>query len=76
MFKSSPIKDPAERYSWLDLSRVVFTLELIQDLIIISLCFGLFTFMVLQIKTMFVELLTPLHFHTITADILSLLILV
>ena len=75
MYKSS-IKDSVERYSWLDLNRIVYTLELIQDLIIISLCFGLFAFMVLQIKTMFIALLAPLQFHTVTADILSLLILV
>lgn len=75
MYKSS-INDPVERHSWLDLNRIVYSLELIQDLIIISLCFGLFAFMVLQIKTMFVALLTPLQFHTVTADILSLLILV
>lgn len=67
---------PVERDSWLNLNRIVYTLELIQDLIIISLCFGLFAFMMLQIRTMFIALLSPLQFHVITADILSLLILV
>ena len=75
MYKSF-VNSPVERDSWLNLDRIVQSLELIQDLIIISLCFGLFTFMVLQIKTMFIALLAPLKFHTITADILSLLILV
>ncbi len=79
MYKSisnSTLNSPVERDSWLNLNRIVHILELIQDLIVISLCFGLFAFMVLQIKVMFVALLTPLQFHTITADILSLLILV
>ncbi|RMD68188.1 phosphate-starvation-inducible PsiE family protein [Cyanobacterium sp. DS4] len=75
MYKSIS-NSPVERDSWLNLNRIVYTLELIQDLIVISLCFGLFAFMVLQIKIMFVALLTPLKFDTITADILSLLILV
>lgn len=75
MYKSF-INTSVERESWLNLNRIVNILELIQDLIIISLCFGLFAFMVLQIKTMFIALLEPLQFHTVTADILSLLILV
>jgi uncharacterized membrane protein (DUF373 family) len=75
MYKSFP-NSSIERESWLNLGRIVQTLELIQDLIVICLCFGLFGFMVLQIKTMFMTLLLPLQFHTVTADILSLLILV
>jgi uncharacterized membrane protein (DUF373 family) len=75
MYKSFP-NTPIERESWLNLARIVQTLELIQDLIVICLCFGLFGFMVLQIKAMFMALLSPLQFHIITADILSLLILV
>jgi uncharacterized membrane protein (DUF373 family) len=75
MYKSA-INPSVERESLLNLNRIVNILELIQDLIIISLCFGLFAFMVLQIKTMFIALLAPMQFHTVTADILSLLILV
>lgn len=59
---------------WLNLARIVQSLELIQDLIIISLCIGLFGFMVLQIYAMIISLLPPLQFHVVTADILSLLI--
>jgi uncharacterized membrane protein (DUF373 family) len=59
---------------WLNLGKIVQALELIQDLIIISLCLGLFGFMVLQIRLMFLSLLPPLQFHVVTADILSLLI--
>jgi uncharacterized membrane protein (DUF373 family) len=65
-----------QRDSWLNLDRIVQALELTQDLIVISLCLGLFGFMVLQIRIMFLALLSPLQFHTIAADILSLLILV
>ncbi|OKH21687.1 hypothetical protein NIES593_14730 [Hydrococcus rivularis NIES-593] len=67
---------PLERYSWLSLSRIVFALELVQDLIVICLCIGLFSFMVLEIREMFVSLLPPLEFQAVTADILFLLILV
>lgn len=61
---------------WINLTWVVRTLETIQDLIVISLCIGLFAFMVIQIRDMFVSLLPPLNFQQVTADILFLLILV
>jgi uncharacterized membrane protein (DUF373 family) len=57
-------------------SRIVKTLELVQDAIAISLCIGLFCVMVLQLKEIFLSLVTTLHFHDITADILFILILV
>jgi uncharacterized membrane protein (DUF373 family) len=56
--------------------RVVQVLEMIQDLIVISLCIGLFSFMVLEVREMFMSLLPPIQFRVITADILFLLILV
>ncbi|MFM7887583.1 MAG: phosphate-starvation-inducible PsiE family protein [Pseudanabaena sp.] len=56
--------------------RIVNTLELVQDSIAISLCIGLFCVMVLQMKEIFLSLLTTLRFHEITADILFILILV
>ncbi|NJQ97777.1 MAG: hypothetical protein HC784_09360, partial [Hydrococcus sp. CSU_1_8] len=59
-----------ERYSWLSLPRVVYALELVQDLIVICLCIGLFSFMVLEIKEMFISLFPPLEFQAVTADIL------
>lgn len=55
---------------------VVQVLESVQDLIIVSLCIGLFSFMLLQLREMFVSLLPPLDFQVVTADILFLLILV
>jgi uncharacterized membrane protein (DUF373 family) len=65
---------PIKQERWLNLGRIVQSLELVQDLIIISLCLGLFCFMVLQIRAMILSLLPPLQFHAVTADILSLLI--
>lgn len=64
--------------TWLDRSLIVRALEFVQDLIVISLCLGLFGVMVLQLKDMFVSLLSPVNFnfHVITADILFVLILV
>ncbi|EKV02783.1 putative membrane protein [Leptolyngbya sp. PCC 7375] len=62
--------------SWFSGTHVVRFLELIQDLIVISLCIGLFSFMVMQLREMFLSLLPPLNFPQVTADILFLLILV
>ncbi len=57
-------------------SRVVRALEMVQDLIVVSLCIGLFCVMVIQLRAMFFSLLPPLNFRAVTADILFLLILV
>ena len=62
--------------TWLNGNYVVRLLELVQDLIVISLCIGLFSFMVMQLREMFLSLLPPLDFPRVTADILFLLILV
>lgn len=56
--------------------RLVRSLEFVQDLIVICLCIGLFSFMVIEIRDMFISLLPPLNFQVVTADILFLLILV
>ncbi|TRT83257.1 MAG: hypothetical protein EWV63_17825 [Microcystis aeruginosa Ma_OC_H_19870700_S124] len=66
-----PIKKPSPM-----MVRVVQVLETIQDLIVISLCIGLFSFMVLEVRELFMSLLPPIQFRIITADILFLLILV
>ncbi len=63
-------------YGWLNRNNTVRFLESIQDLIVVSLCIGLFTFMVIQLRAMFLSLLPPLDFPVVTADILFLLILV
>jgi uncharacterized membrane protein (DUF373 family) len=60
----------------LNRNRIVRSLELIQDVIVISLCIGLFSFMAIQVRDMFLSLLPPLNFQVVTADILFLLILV
>ncbi len=54
--------------SWLNGSTVVRLLESVQDLIVISLCIGLFSFMVMQLRQMFLSLLPPLNFPEVTAD--------
>lgn len=61
---------------WLNLRLIVSALETVQDLIVISLCIGLFCFMVLELREMFFSLLPPLNFKQVTADILFLLVLV
>nr|WP_253274306.1 phosphate-starvation-inducible PsiE family protein [Myxosarcina sp. GI1] len=67
---------PTPWYKLLNSSSVIQILEFIQDLIIISLCIGLFSFMAIQLRELFVSLLPPLNFPMVTADILFLLILV
>ena len=72
-----PLKHSATPwYKWLNNNAVIKILEFIQDLIIISLCIGLFGFMTLQLREMFVSLLPPLNFTRVTSDILFVLILV
>lgn len=64
---------------WLDIlysGGVIRILEAIQDLIVISLCVGLFSFMLMQLREMVLSLLPPLEMQNVTSDILFLLILV
>ncbi|MCM1984474.1 phosphate-starvation-inducible PsiE family protein [Lyngbya confervoides] len=61
---------------WINRKNLVATLELVQDLIIVLLCFGLFSFMIIQLRNMYLSLLPPLKLSVVTADILFLLILV
>ena len=63
-------------YRWLNSSYVIRLLETVQDFIVICLCIGLFSFMVLQLREMALSLLPPLDFQPVTSDILFLLILV
>lgn len=63
-------------YRWLNNRGMIRLLETVQDLIVICLCIGLFSFMVLQLREMVLSLLPPLQFQTVTSDILFLLILV
>ncbi|WP_088892225.1 phosphate-starvation-inducible PsiE family protein [Leptolyngbya ohadii] len=70
------VKPTIDRYNRIKHHYVVRALEAVQDLIIICLCIGLFSFMVMQIREMVLSLLPPLDFTAVTADILFLLILV
>ena len=73
---TSPTSSSPRWGNWFSGAHVVRLLELVQDLIVISLCIGLFSFMVMQLREMFLSLLPPLNFPQVTADILFLLILV
>lgn len=73
----TPLENPSSNsYEWLKRNRIVRVLETVQDLIVISLCIGLFAFMAIQLRAMFFSLLPPLNFPLVTSDILFLLILV
>lgn len=72
LIKPSPIP----WHKWFNSKGVIQFLEFVQDLIIISLCIGLFSFMAIQLREMFVSLLPPLNFTRVTSDILFVLILV
>jgi uncharacterized membrane protein (DUF373 family) len=63
-------------YRWLNSDHVIRFLETVQDFIIICLCMGLFSFMIIQLREMVLSLLPPLDFPRVTSDILFLLILV
>ncbi len=71
-----PASLPAVSGNWLNSGRVIRILEMVQDLIVISLCIGLFSFMAMEVRELFLSLLPPLDFPRVTADILFLLILV
>jgi uncharacterized membrane protein (DUF373 family) len=76
--QKTPTQLSAQPIAWIERNLVVRALESVQDLIVVSLCLGLFGVMVFQLKEMFVSLLSPVNFnfHAITADILFVLILV
>ena len=72
-----PLKNPLSYwYETFNRSLIVRSLETVQDLIVISLCIGLFCVMVIQLRGIFFLMLPPINFHAVTADILFLLILV
>src|SRR5688572_22025891 len=63
-------------YRWLSSDRMIQSLEAVQDFIVVCLCVGLFSFMVMQLREMVLSLLPPLDLPIVTSDILFLLILV
>jgi uncharacterized membrane protein (DUF373 family) len=72
----TPIRSTAPTIGQISRSQVVRALEIIQDFIVVSLCLGLFSVMVLQLRETFSTMFQQLHFHEVTADIMFLLILV
>ena len=66
----------AEVQSWFKRDRIVSNLELFQDFIVIALCLGLFSVMLIRLGDMFFSFLHPLDLREVTSDILFILILV
>jgi uncharacterized membrane protein (DUF373 family) len=62
--------------SWFNRDKIVSNLEFFQDIIIISLCMGLFCVMLIRLVDMFLSFLKPLDLREVTSDILFILILV
>ncbi|BAB73451.1 phosphate-starvation-inducible PsiE family protein [Anabaena sp. FACHB-709] len=62
--------------SWFHRDRIVSNLEFFQDIIVISLCMGLFCVMLIRLCDMFLSFLRPLDLREVTSDILFILILV
>jgi uncharacterized membrane protein (DUF373 family) len=62
--------------SWFKRDRIVGNLEIFQDIIVISLCVGLFCVMLIRLGDMFLSFLHPLDLRQVTSDILFILILV
>lgn len=62
--------------SWFKRDRIVRNLELFQDIIVISLCVGLFCVMLIRLGDMFLSFINPLDIREVTSDILFILILV
>ncbi|MFQ4141380.1 phosphate-starvation-inducible PsiE family protein [Chlorogloeopsis sp. ULAP02] len=63
-------------HSWFQRDRIVSNLVIFQDIIVISLCLGLFCVMLIRLVDMFFSLLHPLDLRQVTSDILFILILV
>ncbi len=61
---------------WLDRHAIVSNMEAFQDLLVIVLCFALFTFMVIELWGIFIAITQPLSYKQVTAKILFVLILV
>lgn len=61
---------------WLDRHTIVRNMEAIQDLIVIILCLGLFTLMIVQLWGIFMAIVRSLDYKYVTAKVLFVLILV
>ena len=67
---------PSHWWEWFDKEQIIDNLEKIQNLIVITLSFGLFFIMVLRLGDLFLSLFVPLRFQNVTSDILFILILI
>ncbi|WP_311133804.1 hypothetical protein [Synechococcus sp. CS-1325] len=77
--QNNPTMPASSKVPWYQQFRrvqIVQSLETIQDLIAVSLCVGSFCVMVLQMRILFLSLLSAPQFHAVTAYILIMLILV
>lgn len=62
--------------NWFEQEQIIRNLELVQNIIVITLAIGLFFVMVLRLVDLFASLLIPIDFQGVTSDILFILILV
>ena len=62
--------------NWFKKDRVIHNLEIVQDFIVISLCIGLFSVMLLRLGDMFFSLMHLHKSQQIISDILFILIMV
>lgn len=61
---------------WFKQEQIISNLELVQNVIVVTLAIGLFLVMVLRLGDLFASLLIPIDFQSVTSDILFILILV
>lgn len=61
---------------WFKKEQIVHNLELVQNLIVVTLAIGLFLVMAIRLSDLFFSLFIPINFQSVTSDILFILILV
>ena len=71
------MKNPGKSWrEWFERERIIHNLEVIQNIIVVTLAIGLFFVMVLRLGDLFTSLFIPIDFQSVTSDILFILILV
>lgn len=71
------MKNPGKSWrEWFERERIIHNLEVIQNIIVVTLAIGLFFVMVLRLGDLFTSLLIPIDFQSVTSNILFILILV
>lgn len=61
---------------WLEREKIVRSLEVVQNLIVVLFCICLFCIMLIRLSKIFLSLLQPIKFQSVTSDIVFILILV